>query len=220
MPPMRYRTNTMSVVIAGEEMQYRWHDVLDLGWFEAMPWRLGDLRLVQDAPCFVVGLSVGDNVELTNWRLADGRTQPPSLLKEAELVALMEKNGIGTDASIPQHIKTICERMYVLVVDENGEAVADDEKSEGMRGGMKGKGKTQACAAKGGTQRLMLPTDLGLALIDGMHARTRARTHAHTHARTHTRTHARTHACIHARTHACIHAHTHEGLVLRRWRFG
>ena len=65
--------------------------------------------------------------------LRDGETTKPKLLTEADLVSLMDKNGIGllilthllskvfcslfsagTDATIAQHIQTIVDREYVI----------------------------------------------------------------------------------------------------------
>jgi DNA topoisomerase III len=46
--------------------------------------------------------------------LRDGETTSPSYLTEADLVTLMDKNGIGTDATIAQHIQTIIDRDYVI----------------------------------------------------------------------------------------------------------
>ena len=45
--------------------------------------------------------------------IKNGRTTPPYFLTESELITLMDKNGIGTDATIHEHIQKIQERGYV-----------------------------------------------------------------------------------------------------------
>ncbi|EJD03211.1 prokaryotic type I DNA topoisomerase [Fomitiporia mediterranea MF3/22] len=46
--------------------------------------------------------------------LREGETSSPTLLTEADLVGLMDKNGIGTDATIAQHIQMVTDRGYVI----------------------------------------------------------------------------------------------------------
>lgn len=45
--------------------------------------------------------------------LNEGQTTAPELLTEAQLIALMEKHGIGTDATHAEHIEKIKERRYI-----------------------------------------------------------------------------------------------------------
>ncbi|KAJ4466376.1 DNA topoisomerase [Lentinula lateritia] len=56
----------------------------------------------------------GETFDPSVCELRDGQTTKPSPLTEADLVALMDKNGIGTDATIAQHIQTIIDREYVI----------------------------------------------------------------------------------------------------------
>ncbi len=46
-------------------------------------------------------------------QMKQGQTEPPQLLTESELIAEMDSHGIGTDATIAQHIKAVQDRDYV-----------------------------------------------------------------------------------------------------------
>lgn len=53
---------------------------------------------------------IGNTFDPTNLSMVEGSTSPPSLLTEADLIALMDKHGIGTDATHAEHINTIKDR--------------------------------------------------------------------------------------------------------------
>lgn len=46
--------------------------------------------------------------------LQEGKTTAPKLLSESELIDQMNKNGIGTDATMHDHIQTIQKRNYAI----------------------------------------------------------------------------------------------------------
>ena len=81
--------------------------------------------------------AAGDEFDLCKGQiqLRDGWTQPPGYLTESDLIGLMEEHGVGTDASIPSHIKNICDRNYVTTE----------------------------------TGRTLVPTQLGIVLVQGYH---------------------------------------------------
>ena len=55
----------------------------------------------------------GNTFVPTELALHEGSTSAPNLLTEADLISLMEKHGIGTDATHAEHINTIKERGYI-----------------------------------------------------------------------------------------------------------
>ncbi|KAI5188794.1 DNA topoisomerase III [Nematocida minor] len=65
-----------------------------------------------------LGLSLG---QAPRWAASqkESKTEKPHLLTEAELIAKMDNNGIGTDATIHDHIHRIKERGYIHVVNTN-----------------------------------------------------------------------------------------------------
>ncbi|XP_074320919.1 DNA topoisomerase 3-alpha [Silene latifolia] len=55
---------------------------------------------------------VGQQFAPTTLSLDSGVTRPPPLLSEADLLSCMDKSGIGTDATMHDHIKKLLDRCY------------------------------------------------------------------------------------------------------------
>ncbi|GMM36066.1 DNA topoisomerase 3 [Saccharomycopsis crataegensis] len=66
---------------------------------------------------------VGEEVKLQKAELKEGKTSPPNYMTETELIALMDANGIGTDATIAEHIDKIQQREYVTSLREGSKSV-------------------------------------------------------------------------------------------------
>lgn len=58
-------------------------------------------------------LQIGQTVPVTSAMLKQGSTTPPGPLTEPELISLMDTNGIGTDATMADHIDRIIQRQFV-----------------------------------------------------------------------------------------------------------
>ena len=71
--------------------------------------------------------------------MTDGKTTAPSFLTEPELIGLMDANGIGTDATMAEHIARIKDRNYVSTRPKPGRTQIQE----------------------------FIPTYLGVALIEG-----------------------------------------------------
>ncbi|KAK3027352.1 hypothetical protein RJ639_041593 [Escallonia herrerae] len=92
----------------GEFFQCIGQHVMVKGFTSIMPWLAVNEK---NLPPF----TRGEKVEILKVELYEGKTVPPDYLSESELISLMEKHEIGTDASIPVHINNISERKYVQV---------------------------------------------------------------------------------------------------------
>ncbi|CAK9071692.1 unnamed protein product [Durusdinium trenchii] len=163
MPDVQYEEKALIVKVAGEDFCYTYHEMRERGFLFAMPWKTKDLHL-NEIDWQMPRLSAGTSLAVQEVWVESDFTKPPDYLKESELVALMDKHGIGTDASIPQHVENICNRNYVMVCGP-GE---DGQRGERIpKGGKKGKGKGKGKEGKSQGEkpqsRHMVPTALGLS---------------------------------------------------------
>ncbi|XP_076061845.1 DNA topoisomerase 3-beta isoform X2 [Oratosquilla oratoria] len=109
MPDLTYLSTTANFSIGAENFSITGKTLIDPGFTQVMDWlALSDDEKVPD-------LKNGEELTILEAKLAERQTSPPDYLTESELITLMEKHGIGTDASIPVHINNICQRNYVQV---------------------------------------------------------------------------------------------------------
>lgn len=88
-------------------------EVLELNYLEVYaPYKSWNSTSGKKIPNF----TVGEQVKLSKTELKQGKTTPPEYLTESELISLMDANGIGTDATIAEHIDKIIQREYIKSV--------------------------------------------------------------------------------------------------------
>jgi DNA topoisomerase-3 len=83
--------------------------IIDPGFTEVLPWNKIPVRHIPD-------FQKGQRYPLLSVEIQKSETLAPNLLTESELISLMEKNGIGTDASMATHIANLCERNFIEVI--------------------------------------------------------------------------------------------------------
>lgn len=114
-----------------------------------------------------------ESFEPTEANITDGQTTAPGYLTEPELISLMDANGIGTDATMAEHISKIKERQYVMTQSRASGATAVGTNTRGGRGGRSGRGGGRGGSnagggnGGGGSVQQFIPTTLGVALIEG-----------------------------------------------------
>ncbi|XP_049869431.1 DNA topoisomerase 3-alpha [Pectinophora gossypiella] len=101
---------TASIDVAGERFSASGLMITARNYLDVYPydkWSSKEIHVYQN----------GQTFNPTSIDMLDGTTSPPNLLTEADLIALMEKHGIGTDATHAEHIETIKSRSYVALAD-------------------------------------------------------------------------------------------------------
>jgi len=96
----------VTVALGGEIFTAKGLIIEELNWLEVFhyeKWSDTDLPPIQKGEEFTPDL-----------KMVEGKTSPPNLLSEADLIAKMDATGIGTDATIHEHIKTVLERSYAV----------------------------------------------------------------------------------------------------------
>ena len=123
----------------GEETFYvNGLNVIERNYLEVYPYEKWESS--QELPTF----TLQETFEPTKAMIVDSETTAPGYLTEPELIALMDVNGIGTDATMAEHIAKVKERDYVRVHARSG-----------------GTGRSS------NSVQMFIPTTLGVALIEG-----------------------------------------------------
>lgn len=168
-------TSTVEITYASELFTATGLLVLERNYLDIYPY--DKWMSSQQLPKF----ELGETFTPTEARVVEGKTSPPGYLTEPELIALMDANGIGTDATMAEHIAKIKERTYVHTRPRGRTAAAADDEDEGEappvasrggrggrgRGGRGGRGGGGAPARGGGAVIEFIPSTLGVALIEG-----------------------------------------------------
>ncbi|BEI85325.1 hypothetical protein CcaverHIS002_0507260 [Cutaneotrichosporon cavernicola] len=126
------KETSVEVEIAGEYFSASGLIVLERNYLDIYPY---DKWAGKNLPDFQFGEQFVPDV----CELEEGTTTKPKLFTEADLVGLMDNNGIGTDATIAEHIAKVIDREYVI-------------------------------AKKEGKENFLIPSSLGVGLVEGYNA--------------------------------------------------
>lgn len=134
----RYNRTKVTVAIGKETFEVTGKVVTQPGFTSVMHWRGGKeerdysneieeevdedgniIEVEEDEEDDTLPLDIekmqGQSIDVVDVGLKEAETRPPNYLTESDLIGLMEKMGIGTDASMAVHIANVCDRRYVSV---------------------------------------------------------------------------------------------------------
>ena len=108
-PPARILRQEVIAKIGNLEFSAEGVKILELGYWEIYPF-----EKIAEKP--LPEVRAGERVEIVNVIVKENETKPPPYLSESELLKLMREYGIGTDATMQDHIHTNIVRGYFRIV--------------------------------------------------------------------------------------------------------
>lgn len=98
---------TVNYKISNEMFSSKGIEIVDKGYLEIYTFDSWGNKYIPD-------FSENEEIVPKSLKLLKGFTSPPNFLTESELITLMDNNGIGTDATIHDHINTVLKRNYCV----------------------------------------------------------------------------------------------------------
>lgn len=155
-------TTTILANCAGEYFEASGLIISERNYLDVYPW--DRWQSSQQLPQY----NVGDTFYPKEVLMQDGKTSPPGYLTEPELIALMDANGIGTDATMAEHIEKIKSREYIFPVSDELSSTSNgaDGYEEVTSGRLNALGSRQRPMQKRGRREVFIPSNLGVALVE------------------------------------------------------
>eukprot|EP00927_Polykrikos_kofoidii_P048979 TRINITY_DN43132_c0_g1_i1.p1 TRINITY_DN43132_c0_g1~~TRINITY_DN43132_c0_g1_i1.p1 ORF type:complete len:1021 (+),score=115.04 TRINITY_DN43132_c0_g1_i1:71-3064(+) len=111
-PDARGSRTEVEAVVAGEMFSAVGLIILDRGWLAVYPYSVW-------SDTFLPRFTLNERLVISVMEMTESRTQPPPLLSEADLISMMDRTGIGTDATMHDHIQKIQTRNYAVKNDQS-----------------------------------------------------------------------------------------------------
>ncbi len=107
-PPAKFEVQRIAVTIGPYKFTTEGLKIIDLGYLEIYPFEKPHERVLPR-------VKMGDELRLVKAWFKECETEPPPYMTESELLRLMRKYGIGTDATMQDHIHTNVVRGYFRI---------------------------------------------------------------------------------------------------------
>ncbi|RLE93711.1 MAG: type IA DNA topoisomerase [Thermoprotei archaeon] len=107
-PPAQIERQEIVIAVGKHMFTVNGLKILDLGFYEIYPYEKPSEKILPY-------VSRGTKVRLISAKIVEKETKPPPYLSESELLRLMRKYGIGTDATMQDHLQTNIERGYFYI---------------------------------------------------------------------------------------------------------